>query len=385
MSSPVLTVSDAGTDTAVEPHDVAGPYFEDLEVGMVEDGAPSLTLTEGHAALHQAILGSRLRLCLDAQLCNEVTGRDRMLAHPQLVCDVAIGQSTVLTGRVIANLFYRGLAFRRAPLIGDTLHTTTEVVALRQTTPRPGRAATGLAALRIRTVDQEGRQVLDFWRCAMLPLRDPEGRTGHADDLEKIAPVLDAPTLAAPTRGWRLDRFRAAARTSRLERGSRLRVGERWRVEHGEVVSCGPELARLSLNVAAAHHDRYSNRGGQRLLYGGHTIGIAAAQATRALPDLVTIVAWHGCDHTAPVYEGDTLTSTLELERIEPLPLSEGGVLAHLRSRVTARRDEDGSQLAGGGEGRASGEAAGGGQASGIEHQVLDWRFVAVLPSSAYG
>jgi acyl dehydratase len=85
---------------------------------------------------------------------------------------VAIGQSTLVTQRVIANLFYRGLVLRRSPTIGDTLSTTTEVVALRQNSPRPGRAATGLAAPRARTVDQQKRRVLDFWRCAMLPLRD---------------------------------------------------------------------------------------------------------------------------------------------------------------------------------------------------------------------
>ena len=63
-----------------------------------------------------------------------------------------------------------------------------------------------------------------------------------------------------------------------------------------------------------AHHDAASSSAG-RLVYGGHTIGLAAAQATRALPNLVTIVAWHGCDHLAPVREGDTLRSTLELDQ----------------------------------------------------------------------
>ena len=40
--------------------------------------------------------------------------------------------------------------------------------------------------LRIRTVDQQERPVLDFWRCAMLPLRDPEGRTGRQGDFASI-------------------------------------------------------------------------------------------------------------------------------------------------------------------------------------------------------
>ena len=116
------------------------------------------------------------------------------------------------------------------------------------------------------------------------------------------------------------------------------------------MVSSAPELARLTLNIAAAHHDAASGTPG-RLVYGGHTIGIAAAQASRALPNLVTIVAWHGCDHLAPVREGDTLRSIVELEGAEPLP--DGG-LVHLRSRVRSDRD-GGSQ------------------------EVLDWRFIGVM------
>src|SRR6185312_2837499 len=38
---------------------VAGPFFEDLRVGDVIATAPGLTLTDGHAALHQAIVGER--------------------------------------------------------------------------------------------------------------------------------------------------------------------------------------------------------------------------------------------------------------------------------------------------------------------------------------
>jgi acyl dehydratase len=324
-----------------------GPFFEDLRRGEVFDAAPALTLTDGHAALHQAIVGDRLRLCLDRTLSARVLGAGAALAHPALVCDVAIGQSTLATQRVIANLFYRGLVLRRSPLIGDTLRTTTEIVALRQTSARPGRAATGLAVLRIRTTDQEERRVLDFWRCAMLPLRDPEGRTDHADELDAIPSSLDPKALRGATDGWDLAAYRAAV-PGRHAAG--LRAGTRWEVEGGDVVSAAPELARLSLNVAMAHHD--AGPAGRRLVYGGHTIGLAASQATRALPELVTIVAWHGCDHVGPVYEGDTLHSALELERLEPLP--GGGAFAHLRSRVHAARD---------------GERA----------DVLDWRFVGVL------
>lgn len=339
-----------GGDAVVAPsRSTGGPFFEELVAGDVLEAAPALTLTDGHAALHQAIVGDRLRLALDATLSARVLGAARPLAHPALVCDIAIGQSTLVTQRVIANLFYRGLVLRRAPVIGDTLHTTTEVVALRQNSARPGRAATGLAALRIRTTDQEGRRVLDFWRCAMLPLRDPAGRTDRADDLDAIPATLDAGALRAAVEGWDLAAFRHGVPGAHA---GELAEGTRWTVEGGDVVSTAPELARLTLNVAMAHHDATYAQG-RRLVYGGHTIGIAAAQATRALPNLVTIVAWHGCDHLGPVFEGDTLLSDLELELLEPLP--RGGALAHLRSRVRAARGGD------------------------APVEVLDWRFVGVM------
>jgi acyl dehydratase len=331
------------------------PYFEDLVVGQVERSAPAVTLTSGMAAVHQAIVGDRLRLALDSGLASQVLGSAALLAHPALVWDVAIGQSTLLTGRVIANLFYRGLALRRFPVIGDTLATTTEVVARRQTSSRPDRPASGLAVLRVCTTDQEGRSVLDFWRCAMLPLRDPEGRTEARDSFESIPSELDPVALRSPISSWLLQ----ALPDSGMPIGQ-LRVGTSWVCDVGDVVTGAPELARLTLNVAAVHHDRRSQAAGRRLVYGGHTIGLAAAQATRLLPEIVTIVGWHSCEHLAPVGEGDTLYSRLELEQLEALPGR--GALAHLRSRVHAhpRPVLDGPQ-------------------PDEPHEVLDWRFVALL------
>jgi acyl dehydratase len=117
----------------------------------------------------------------------------------------------------------------------------------------------------------------------------------------------------------------------------------------GDVVSSAPELARLSLNIAATQHD--SRVGGLRLVYGGHTIGLALAQTTRLVPNLVTVLGWESCDHTGPVYEGDTLFSELHVEAVRPLPADRGGVLS-LRSLVYAVGEPD--------------------------RQVLDWRFTAL-------
>jgi acyl dehydratase len=321
-----------------------GPYFDDLEIGDRSAAAPALTLTDGYAAVHQAILGRRLRLPLDAHLARRVTGE--ALAHPALVCDVSIGQSTPLTQRVVANLFYRGLRFHRAPAIGDTLATETTVTALRQNTSKPGRAATGLAALHIVTVDQERRPVLDYHRCAMLPLRDPEGDTGHADDLDPVGAALDLATVGEAVAGWDLDALRHS-RTGPF--ADALAPGATWSDLGGSVVSSAPELARLSLNIAKAHHDVTAVPMGRRLVYGGHTIGVAGAHLGLALPELATFVAWEHRDHLGPVFEGDTLHTDLTLEAVD-------GPLVTLHARVRASRPGEDSA------------------------DVLDWRLIGVHP-----
>lgn len=323
-----------------------GPYFDDLRVGQVFDSAPSMTLTPGVAAAHQAILGDRLRLPLDAELSRLVTGAPTPLAHPGLVCDVAIGQSTLVTHHVIANLFYRGLVFFRFPVIGDTLFTRTEVVALKQNSDKPGRAATGLAALRVTTIDQIDRVVLDFYRCAMLPLNPGAADTGRRDDISAIG--ADAVVSPGLTADWNAAEFRQRVPGPHFDvhaaaPGAVLR-------STGDVVTSAPELARLTLNIAAVHHD--SRVGGQRLVYGGHTIGLALAQAVRLLPNLVTVLSWRSCDHLAPVHEGDTLYSDVHIESAEPTP--SGGVLG-LRSQVYAV-----------------------GAAGQPDRRVLDWRFTAL-------
>ncbi len=329
----------AAAADARPPRVPAAPYFDDLVRGAVVDDAPAVTLTDGLAAAHRAILGDRTRLALDRELARRVAGTADAVAHPSLVCDVAIGQSTAVTQRVRANLFYRGLVLHRPVAIGDTLRTTTTVEGLRENRRRAGRPPTGLAVLRITTVDQHDRTVLDFRRCAMLPLRPDAPPTGHADDLDAIPAELDPGQLDAAAARWDRAAFRAALPSGRHAGGAV--VGERIEVVGGDVVSSAPELARLSLNVAVAHHDARA-AGGRRLVYGGHTIGVAAAQLGRTFPDLLTIVGWRRCDHVAPVYEGDTLRSAVTVTGRRPL--YGGGALLDVRCDVVADRADRGGE-----------------------------------------
>ncbi len=321
------------------------PYYEDLGVGEVFS-APGVTLTEGLAALHQAIVGDRLRLALDAPLCREVTGACALLAHPLLVCDVAIGQSTQPSGRVLGNLFYRGLGGRPVHL-GTTLRTRTTVVAKRRASS-PGR---GMVLLRVTACDAHGQVVLDYHRCPLLPTRgeDP-GDTG--EDVKAVADAAAERDVheMVPSE-WRLEALRREPLGPLFHQ---LEVGGSWALEAGETVSGAPELARLSLNLAMTHTDATAGVHGRRLVYGGHVIGIAAAHLTRVLPDLATILAWRSCDHLGPTFEGDLLHSEIALEELEPL--ADGGLVG-LRVRVSALAEDADEPRA-----------------------VLDWRLTGLMP-----
>jgi acyl dehydratase len=186
----------------------------------------------------------------------------------------------------------------------------------------------------------------------MIPLRDPDAETGRQDDFDHIPTEIDLDALtAAMPWGWRLEQF---------PKGGALEPGAVYDVEVRDTVTSAPELARATLNLAATHTDPAASAYGRRLVYGGHTISIAGAQATRALPDLVTILAWRSCDHTGPVFEGDVLRTELHVEAVHP---GAGFRLAELRAIVHATRVDG----------------------SGEDDPVLDWRFVGLVAGDGGG
>jgi acyl dehydratase len=273
-----------------------------------------------------------------------------------VICNVAIGQTTSPTQRVKGNLFYRGLVLHQPVFVGDTLRTSTKIVALKQNRAKPGRDATGMAVLEIHVDNQRSETVLHFWRCAMIPCRDPNAVTGANDSFDTIPAELDMQQVeAAVPVGWQLDHFR---REIPGEHFDELAADSRYIIDVKDSVTSAPELARLTLNLAKAHTDAASSPYGKRLVYGGHTISMASAQITRALPNLVTLVAWRSCDHTEPVFEGDVLYTEFSIDAKHPLPI--GGGLIDLRAVVHATRGDQA-------------------QNPGAEATVLDWRVIGLM------
>ncbi len=325
------------------------PWFEDFEIGQELSDVPAVTLTEAHAAFYQALTADRMRLPLDHHLAERVTKVARPLAHPGLVCNMAIGQTTIPSQRVVGNLFYRGVVLQRQVFLGDTLSTTTRVIALRQNKPKPGRDATGMVALEMHVTNQDGDTVMLFWRCPMVPCSDKDADTGHADDFSLMPESLDNKTLVDAMPDWDL---------TPLTSYSLPTVDETVVVEARDTVTSAPELVRLSLNLAMTHTDATQSVFGKRLVYGGHTIGIAGAQLSRVIPGAATILAWHHCDHTAPVFEQDVLRSEITLKSIEQYAR---GRIAEVLVETYADRGSEAPE-------------------AGTDIKVLDWSVAVLVP-----
>lgn len=321
---------------------IDGPYFEEFTSGQTFV-APSITVTDGHAAVYAALFGDRMRLPLDRHLSRKVTGDPRGLCHPYLAMHLAAGQTTYASQHVKGNLFYRGVLLQRPVFLGDSLYTTTKVVGLKQNKAKAGRAATGMVALEMTTVNQRDEVVLHFWRCPMIACKDPAALTGHNDNFDWMKNTFSIEELTgALPQQWNL-----APLASDLTglKSPLVAAGDVFEIAPKDTVTCAPELVRMSLNIAYTHTDETRSYLGQRLVYGGHTISLALAQIGRALPNLLHMVAWRHCDHLGPVLEGDLISSRFTV--VSCHPVQTGGTLYDLSVEASAHRKNKNGEMLG--------------------------------------
>ena len=332
---------------------IDAPFFEDLNRGQVFH-APGITILDAHALLHQALFGDRMALPLNRHLSEQVTGEKRGLVHPCVVANIAIGQSTEATQRVKANLFYSDFIHDRSIWVGDTLSTTSEVVALRRNRVKKGRRPTGLAVLKVIAVNQKNETVLEFLRCPMLPCRDDGSEKDVSDDVDayRREPSSDDFLAVSPT-AWKLGKMRDCCRGPLFDE---IEVGQTFVIDARDTVTDASLLVRSTLNMAWTHLDAAASHLDSRLVYGGHTISMACAQVSRALPGIATILGWLSCDHLAPVIEGDVLQTQVTV--VDKMLTSTGDGICTLHAETFADRNDGGDHAT---------------------TKVLDWRFSVLM------
>ena len=274
-----------------------------------------------------------------------VSGTPGLLAHPMLVCDIAIGQSTAPSMRVLGNLFYRGLGARPVP-VGTTLHTTTEVVARRAASR--GR---GIVALRVRTLDGQGEPVLDFHRAPLLPASE----RGVTDEAATTISTASAPRwstsrdssppggISTPLRAEPLGSLFAELRGG--GRGRRRGGGDRDRRDRAG--------APVAQHGAHAHRRRRERaRPAPGLRRARHRRRRVACHARRCR---TWRRSWRGSRATTSARRSRESACIRAWRSPRCEPLADGG-LVHLRVTTTSTGDDERAR------------------------DVLDWRLVALMP-----
>ena len=322
-----------------------GPFYDELSVGDELPRQPSITIDDGMAALYQSIVGERLPMALDAEVTRAVTGRPGRLASPGLVMQLSIGQSTTISRRAIANLFYRDVRLVRPVFIGEPVATVVTVAGLADGSRKEGRARRGKVLVDIVTT-AAGEPAVEYQRCPMLPQTDDSAAPGHRDDLGGGSELdLDSYTALVPAE-WDF---------APLGPGTDWAVGDTIVDPTRDVIDGATALVRLTHNLAMIHRDAQKSPYPERLIYGGHVVGLAQASLSRVLPGMATVIGWHGCDHTGPAFEGDLLSFSHTLLGVAA---AGGGRAFAVQVEGFAHRDDA--------------------EASGTK--ILDWTMVAVAP-----
>lgn len=328
-----------------------GPFYDRLAVGQELPRQPSITIDDGMAALYQSWVGERLPMALDAEVSAAVTGRPGRLASPGLVMQLSIGQSTTISRRAIANLFYRDVHLVRPVFIGESVATVVHVAALADGSHQEGRVRRGKVLVDIVTT-AAGEPAVRYQRCPMLPQEDQAGAPGHRDDLGEGRPLDLAAYAAHVPGGWDF---------APLGPPTEWAVGETIEDPMRDVIDGATGMVRLTHNLAMIHRDAERSPYPVRLVYGGHVVGLAQASLSRVLPGMATVLGWHGCDHTGPAFEGDLLSFRHTLLGVAP---AGGGRAFAVQVEGFAHR----------GAGDAGGESPPEGT------KVLDWTVVATAP-----
>ena len=327
-----------------------GPHYDQLVVGQELPRQPPVTIDEGIAALYQSLVGERLAMVLDGQVSRAVTSTEGRLASPGLVMQFSIGQSTTVSRRAIANLFYRDVRLLRPVMIGDSIETAVTVAGLADGSHQSGRARRGKVLIDIVTY-ANGEPAVTYQRCPMLPQLDDEAVPGHNDDLGTTSD-LDLGSYAELVPEWNF---------AALGPPTDWSVGETISDPTRDVIDGATSLVRLTHNLAIIHRDAEQSPYPQRLVYGGHPVGLAQASLSRVLAGMATVVGWHQCDHTGPAFEDDQLSFRHTLLDVKP---ARGGRAFAVQVEGFAQRPETVGLPITGSDG----------------NKVLDWTLIAAAP-----
>jgi acyl dehydratase len=150
---------------------MAGVYFDELNVGQIFHHPIRRTITESDNVWFTAITHNPAYLHLDEEYCREHTEFGTRIVNSAFTLGLMVGISVNETthGTAVANLGWDEVRFPKPLFHGDTLRVETEVLQLRESKSRPN---AGIVEFLHRGYNQKSELVAHCRRSA-LQLKKP--------------------------------------------------------------------------------------------------------------------------------------------------------------------------------------------------------------------
>lgn len=318
-----------------------GRFFEDFTLNEVIPHATPRTITAGDASLYIALTGARNPIHCSAPFAHSL-GYSNTPIDDLLAFHIAFGKTVPdISINAVANLGYADVRFSHPIFIGDTLHTSSQVIGLKENS----NGGSGIVWVKSTTINQQNIEVLSWVRWVMV----------HKDNLDALRPKTVTPDLPSHVSEADLSMpsyFKAHDEISTATGGQYFwedyQAGER--IDHTAGTTINPAehtlATRLYQNNAHLHFDDYlmkKSHFGQRLVYGGVVISLCRAISYEGLQNALTILAINGGTHANPSFAGDTIYCVTEV--IEKHALNGRTDMGALRLRMIGIKNMHPSEL----------------------------------------
>nr|WP_309501321.1 MaoC family dehydratase [uncultured Roseovarius sp.] len=290
-----------------------GRFFEDYTVGETIRHAVPRTVSGGERALYHALYPARHALYSSDEFARDC-GLPAAPLDDIAAFHVVFGKTVPdVSLNALANLGYAEGRWLRPVYPGDTIHSTSEVIGLKQNS----NGKSGVVWVRTKGQNQRGETVLDYVRWVMVRKRDP-GSDAPAPVIPELAGALRSDQLVVPE-GLNFTRYDFEL-AGEPHRWGDYAVGETIDHVDGVTVEEAEHMlaTRLWQNTAKVHFDTSARPDGRRLIYGGHVISLARSLSFNGLANAQMVVGLNGGAHANPCYAGDTVRAWTEvLDRAE--------------------------------------------------------------------
>ena len=141
-----------------------GRFFEDFKLGETIAHATPRTITLGDAALYIALTGSR-HILHCAQPVAHAMGYVNQTIDDLLAFHIAFGKTVPdISVNAVANLGYAEVKFAHPVYAGDTVHTQSTVIGLKENANKK----TGIVYVRSISQNQNNQTVFSWVRWVMV-------------------------------------------------------------------------------------------------------------------------------------------------------------------------------------------------------------------------